>query len=192
MNQYLALMRRVRESGVKREDRTGVGTLSTFGDQLRFDLSEGFPALTTKKLHMHSIIHELLWFIRGETNVRSLQNEGVSIWDEWAGEDGQLGPIYGYQWRSWVGPVRLRPPTRPRQRVDQSNSKQRPAQLKKRFPPSCFTSSRGLGVEPTYPIAQLEEMALPPCHILFPEFVGRGRRENDQRITKSTRPSRKA
>ena len=158
MNQYLALMHRIREGGTKREDRTGVGTLSTFGEQLRFDLSKGFPALTTKKLHMRSIIHELLWFIRGETNVRSLQNEGVSIWDEWAGKDGQLGPIYGYQWRSWAGPEG--------QRVDQLNDvlhglKNNP-------------SSRRHVVSAWNP-AQLKEMALPPCHILFQFYVAKDR-----------------
>ncbi|MCH9674778.1 MAG: thymidylate synthase [Gammaproteobacteria bacterium] len=158
MEQYLDLMRHVRDNGVQRGDRTGTGTISTFGHQLRFDLSAGFPAVTTKKLHMRSIIHELLWFIRGETNVRSLQAEGVSIWDEWADADGELGPVYGYQWRSWPAPDGGA--------VDQLATVVRSLQTN--------PESRRHIVSAWNP-AQVDDMALPPCHVLFQFYVAQGR-----------------
>ncbi len=158
MKAYLDLMRDVRDNGVQKADRTGVGTRSVFGRQMRFELSAGFPAVTTKKLHLRSIIHELLWFIAGDTNIAYLKDNGVSIWDEWADANGDLGPVYGYQWRSWPAPdgrvidqlarvvdaIRLNPDSR-RHIVTAWNP------------------------------AQVDDMALPPCHALFQFYVAEGR-----------------
>ncbi|GGF74020.1 thymidylate synthase [Terasakiella brassicae] len=158
MKQYLDLMRHVRDNGVYKNDRTGTGTYSVFGHQMRFDLSQGFPCLTTKKLHLRSIIHELLWFLKGETNIRYLKENKVSIWDEWADEDGNLGPVYGYQWRSW--------PTPDGNHVDQiANLVQ---QIKNN------PDSRRLIVS-AWNVANIEEMALPPCHCLFQFYVAEGK-----------------
>ena len=158
MKQYLQLMRHVRDSGVTKEDRTGVGTRSVFGYQMRFDLADGFPLLTTKKLHLRSIIHELLWFLMGETNIRYLKQHGVSIWDEWADENGELGPVYGKQWRSW--------PTADGRTIDQID--QLIHQIKSN------PDSRRLIVSAWNP-ADIEDMALPPCHCLFQFYVAEGR-----------------
>ncbi|MCG7905486.1 MAG: thymidylate synthase [Candidatus Thiodiazotropha taylori] len=158
MQQYLDLMRHVRDFGVTKEDRTGTGTRSVFGYQMRLDLSQGFPLLTTKKLHLRSIIHELLWFLQGDTNIRYLKENGVSIWDEWADEEGNLGPVYGYQWRSW--------PTPGGGHVDQI------AQLVEQI--QANPDSRRLIVSAWNP-AQVDAMALPPCHCLFQFYVAEGR-----------------
>jgi len=158
MKQYLDLMRTVLDQGVERPDRTGTGTLSVFGYQMRFDLAQGFPLLTTKRLHLKSILYELLWILRGETNVRSLQDNGVHIWDEWADERGELGPVYGAQWRSWQGADG--------QAVDQIAWV---AQEIRRNP-----SSRRLLVSAWNPV-EVEHMALPPCHTLFQFYVYDGR-----------------
>jgi thymidylate synthase len=158
MHQYLDLMRRVREEGQRKEDRTGTGTLSLFGHQMRFDLAQGFPLLTTKKIHFRSVLIELLWFLRGDTNVRYLRDHGVTIWDEWADAEGELGPIYGKQWRSWAG--------RDGTAIDQL------AQVIdgiRREP-----HSRRLIVAAWNP-ADLAEMALAPCHCLFQFHVAAGR-----------------
>ena len=156
--QYLALLADILETGVKREDRTGVGTLGVFGRQMRFDLSKGFPLLTTKKLHRKSIILELLWFLRGDTNVRWLQERGVSIWDEWADGNGELGPVYGKQWRSWAAPDgRV---------IDQIANV---VQGLKTNP-----NSRRHIVSAWNP-ADVDDMALPPCHCLFQFFVAEGK-----------------
>ena len=157
MRQYLDLLRLVLEEGKPKEDRTGTGTLSVFGAQARFDLRETFPLLTTKKLHLKSIIHELLWFLRGETNVRSLQEAGVSIWNEWADERGELGRVYGAQWRDWRGPNN--------ERVDQIDNVI--AQIKRN------PDSRRLIVTAWNP-AEVDAMALPPCHALFQFHVQDG------------------
>ncbi len=158
MRQYLDLMRHVLENGVKKNDRTGTGTLSVFGYQMRFDLGEGFPALTTKKLHLKSIIHELLWFLRGDTNIKYLQERGVSIWNEWADENGDLGPVYGAQWRRWrAGDGR---------EVDQIS--QVIDQIK------TNPDSRRLIVN-AWNAGELDRMALQPCHVLFQFYVAEGR-----------------
>ncbi len=156
--QYLDLLADILENGVQRGDRTGTGTLGVFGRQMRFDLSRGFPLLTTKKLHRKSIILELLWFLRGDTNVRWLQERGVSIWDEWADEAGELGPVYGKQWRSWAAPNG--------QTIDQIT--QVVASLK------ANPDSRRHIVSAWNP-AEVEDMALPPCHCLFQFYVAEGR-----------------
>ena len=155
---YLDLMRDVLTRGVERSDRTGVGTRSLFGHQMRFDLARGFPLVTTKKLHLRSIIHELLWFIRGETNVGYLNEHGVSIWDDWADENGDLGPVYGYQWRSWPDPRGGH--------VDQI------AKVLEQI--RTHPQSRRLIVSAWNP-AQVDEMQLPPCHCLFQFYVAEGR-----------------
>ncbi|MGH8370926.1 MAG: thymidylate synthase [Gammaproteobacteria bacterium] len=158
MHQYLDLMRHVRDHGVRKDDRTGTGTLSVFGHQMRFDLAEGFPAVTTKKLHFRSIIHELLWFLRGETNVSYLHDNKVSIWDEWADEKGDLGPVYGYQWRSW--------PTPDGGHIDQIS------RVLKQLRES--PDSRRIIVS-AWNVADLDQMALQPCHAFFQFYVAAGR-----------------
>jgi len=158
MQQYLDLMRQVRQTGIFKADRTGTGTYSLFGAQMRFDLSKGFPLVTTKKCHLKSIIYELLWFLRGETNLKFLQQNGVTIWDEWADANGDLGPIYGYQWRSWPNPNG--------QSIDQISNL---LHLIKTNP-----NSRRLIVSAWNP-ALIEAMALPPCHALFQFYVADGK-----------------
>jgi thymidylate synthase len=158
MKQYLDLMRHVRDNGLRRTDRTGTGTISLFGYQMRFDLSEGFPVVTTKKLHLRSIIHELLWFLKGDTNIRYLQENGVSIWDEWADENGDLGPVYGSQWRSWPAPNG--------KKIDQINNVI--DQIR------TTPDSRRLIVSAWNP-AEIDNMALPPCHSLFQFYVADGK-----------------
>ncbi|MGV6857444.1 MAG: thymidylate synthase [bacterium] len=158
MKQYLDLMRHVRDNGVVKTDRTGTGTVSVFGYQMRFDLSEGFPVVTTKKLHLRSIIHELLWFLRGETNIRYLKENGVKIWDEWADEKGELGAVYGAQWRSW--------PTPDGGSIDQIS--QIIEQIKN------TPDSRRIIVS-AWNVAEIENMALPPCHAFFQFYVADGK-----------------
>jgi thymidylate synthase len=158
MQQYLELLRHIRKRGVRKTDRTGTGTLSVFGHQMRFDLAHGFPLLTTKKLHMKSIVYELLWFLKGDTNVKWLKEHGVSIWDEWADERGELGPIYGKQWRSWPKPDG--------EAIDQIS---RTLDLIRRNP-----DSRRIIVS-AWNVGELEEMSLTPCHALFQFWVGEGR-----------------
>ncbi len=158
MQQYLDLMRHVRDQGCQKGDRTGTGTVSVFGHQMRFDLSSSFPLLTTKRLHLRSIIYELLWFLRGETNIAYLKEHGVSIWDEWADANGELGPVYGYQWRSW--------PSTDGRSIDQIS--QVLEQLKK------TPDSRRLIVS-AWNVAEIENMALPPCHAFFQFYVVDGK-----------------
>ncbi len=158
MQQYLDLLDRVLKDGAKKSDRTGTGTLSVFGHQMRFNLADGFPLLTTKKLHVKSIVHELLWFLKGDTNIKYLTENGVSIWNEWADENGDLGPVYGYQWRSWPAPDGTK--------IDQI----------KNLVSSIHTNpdSRRHIVTAWNP-ADVEDMALPPCHCLFQFYVADGR-----------------
>lgn len=158
MKQYHDLLRHVLENGVKKEDRTGTGTISVFGYQLRCNLEDGFPLLTTKKLHTKSIFHELLWFLKGETNIKYLKDNGVSIWDEWADANGNLGPVYGKQWRSW--------PTPDGKNIDQIT--QLIDQIKKN------PDSRRLLVN-AWNVGEIPQMALPPCHILFQFYVANGK-----------------
>lgn len=158
MKQYLDLLDRILTTGVKKSDRTGTGTLSVFGHQMRFDLSQGFPLLTTKKLHLKSIIYELLWFLQGDTNIRYLKEHGVSIWDEWADENGELGPVYGHQWRSW--------PDYHGGTIDQISNV---IDQIKRNP-----DSRRLIVN-AWNVAEVDRMALPPCHTMFQFYVADGR-----------------
>jgi thymidylate synthase len=158
VKQYLDLVRHVLDHGVQKGDRTGTGTLSVFGYQSRYDLQRGFPAVTTKKLHLKSIIYELLWFLRGETNVKWLQERGVSIWDEWADERGELGPVYGHQWRSW--------PAHNGQTIDQISNV---VEMIKKTP-----DSRRLIVS-AWNVADVDKMKLPPCHTLFQFYVAGGR-----------------
>ena len=158
MKQYLDLMQHVLDKGVRKEDRTGTGTLSVFGYQMRFDLGAGFPALTTKKVHLRSIIHELLWFLKGDTNIKYLRDNGVSIWDEWADENGDLGPVYGYQWRSW--------PAANGEHIDQIS--QVLEQLRNN------PDSRRIIVS-AWNVGEIRNMALPPCHAFFQFYVAEGR-----------------
>lgn len=158
MQQYLDLLRHVRTNGVQRQDRTGTGTLSVFGHQMRFDLAEGFPVLTTKRLHLKSIVHELLWFLKGDTNIAYLNDNGVSIWNEWADADGDLGPVYGYQWRSW--------PTPDGGHIDQITNLIDQIRTN--------PDSRRLIVS-AWNVADVADMALPPCHCLFQFYVADGR-----------------
>ena len=158
MKQYHELMQRILDEGVQKGDRTGTGTKSVFGHQMRFDLSEGFPVVTTKKLHLRSIIHELLWFLKGDSNIQYLKDNGVSIWDEWADENGELGPVYGVQWRSW--------PTQSGETIDQISQlihdiKNNP-------------NSRRLIVN-AWNVAEVPNMALPPCHAFFQFYVANGK-----------------
>jgi len=158
MRQYLDFLRHIREHGAAKDDRTGTGTVSVFGYQMRFDLNAGFPVVTTKKLHLRSIIYELLWFLRGDTNVKYLHEHGVSIWDEWADENGELGPVYGKQWRSW--------PTQDGRQIDQL------AQVLEQL--KSNPNSRRILVS-AWNVGELDRMALLPCHALFQFYVADGR-----------------
>jgi len=158
MRQYLDFLRHIRQHGARKDDRTGTGTLSVFGYQMRFDLADGFPLMTTKKLHLRSIIHELLWFLTGDTNVKYLREHGVSIWDEWADKDGNLGPVYGKQWRSW--------PTFDGRAIDQL------ARVVEQL--KCNPNSRRILVS-AWNVGELDQMALLPCHALFQFYVAANR-----------------
>ena len=158
MKQYLDLMRHVRDNGTVKSDRTGTGTVSVFGHQMRFDLSEGFPLVTTKKLHLRSIIHELLWFLTGDSNIQYLKDNGVSIWDDWADENGDLGPVYGVQWRNW--------PTPDGGSIDQI------AQIMQQLRET--PDSRRIMLS-AWNVGEIENMALPPCHCLFQFYVADGK-----------------
>ena len=158
MRQYLDLMRHVRDNGTIKGDRTGTGTVSVFGHQMRFDLSEGFPLVTTKKLHLRSIIHELLWFLMGDSNIRYLKENGVSIWDDWADDNGDLGPVYGVQWRSWPKP--------------DGGSVDQISQIMQQLKAS--PDSRRIMLS-AWNVAEIENMALPPCHCLFQFYVADGK-----------------
>lgn len=158
MKQYLDLMRHVLETGVQKEDRTGTGTVSVFGYQMRFNLADGFPLVTTKKLHVRSIIHELLWFLQGSTNIRYLKEHGVRIWDAWADEEGELGPVYGYQWRSW--------PTPSGSYIDQ---------MKGVIDQLRSNPHSRRHIVSAWNVSDIKHMALPPCHVLFQFYVGNGR-----------------
>ena len=158
MQTYLDLLRHITRNGIRKSDRTGTGTISTFGYQMRFDLSQGFPVLTTKKLHLRSIIHELLWFLRGDTNLRYLHENGVTIWDEWADENGDLGHVYGYQWRSW--------PTPDGRHIDQI------AQVVDSIHHNPDSRRH---IVSAWNVAEIDQMALPPCHALFQFYVADGK-----------------
>ena len=158
MNQYLTLLEHVKQNGQKKEDRTGIGTMSVFGYQMRFNLNESFPLLTTKKVHLKSVIYELLWFLSGDTNIKFLKDNGVSIWDEWADENGNLGPVYGHQWRSW--------PTSEGNEIDQISNLIN--QIKK------TPDSRRLIVS-AWNVGEINKMKLPPCHCFFQFYVADGR-----------------
>lgn len=158
MKQYLELLDHVLKNGTKKSDRTGTGTISVFGYQMRFNLKEGFPLMTTKKLHLKSILHELLWFISGDTNIRYLTDNGVKIWNEWADKDGNLGPVYGYQWRSW--------PTADNSKIDQ---------LSNVINSIKTTPDSRRHIINAWNVGEIEKMALPPCHILFQFYVADGK-----------------
>lgn len=158
MKQYLELLKKVKDEGVSKDDRTGTGTISVFGHQMRFDLSKGFPCLTTKKLHLKSIIYELLWFLKGDTNVKYLQDHGVRIWNEWADKDGNLGPIYGYQWRSWPG-----------------YSGETFDQIEEAIDTIKHNPDSRRILVSAWNVGCIDQMKLPPCHILFQFYVANGK-----------------